>query len=88
VAACAVVGRPDERLGEVPVAFVQRADGGEGSDDALAADLRRRCETELARYKVPVEFVFVDAFPRNAMGKIVKRALREGATDRAGPESA
>jgi acyl-CoA synthetase (AMP-forming)/AMP-acid ligase II len=79
VAACAVVGRPDERLGEVPVAFVQRAEGAAGSDEALADALRACCEAELARYKVPAAFVFVDAFPRNAMGKIVKRALRERA---------
>ncbi|HKJ24540.1 MAG TPA: AMP-binding protein [Myxococcota bacterium] len=79
VAACAVVARPDDRLGEVPVAFVQRAAGADAADDALAGALAERCRAELADYKVPVAFHFVDAFPRNAMGKIVKRELRERA---------
>jgi acyl-CoA synthetase (AMP-forming)/AMP-acid ligase II len=77
VAACAVVARPDERLGEVPVAFVQRTAGAAEDDDALAAALADRCRAELAAWKTPVAFHFVDDFPRNAMGKIVKRALRE-----------
>ena len=38
-------------------------------------ELRAHCATELARYKVPEEFRFVDRLPRNAMGKVVKREL-------------
>lgn len=72
VAACAVVGRPDERLGERVVAFVQAAPGGAPS----AAELTARCRAELARYKVPEEFVFVDTMPRTPMGKIRKPELR------------
>jgi acyl-CoA synthetase (AMP-forming)/AMP-acid ligase II len=68
VAACAVVGRPDERLGEVVVAHVQVA-AGETLD---AEALRAHCAERLARYKVPQEFVFVDDFPRTPMGKIRK----------------
>ena len=73
VAACAVVGRPDDRLGERVVAFVQPVDGATLDID----ELRAHCSANLARYKVPEEFHVVDAFERNAMGKIVKAGLRE-----------
>ena len=72
VAACAVLGRPDERLGERVVAFVQLAPGA----SATASELAERCRAELARYKVPEEFFFVDALPRTPMGKIRKPDLR------------
>lgn len=73
VAACAVVGRPDDRLGERVVAFVQPAEGATLDLEAL----RAHCAANLARYKVPEEFHVVEAFERNAMGKIVKAGLRE-----------
>jgi long-chain acyl-CoA synthetase len=73
VAACAVLGVPDERLGERVVAAVQIADGaGEVSE----TEMRDLCAASLARYKVPEKFHFVDKVPRNSMGKIVKRELR------------
>lgn len=78
VAACAVVGRPDERLGEVAVAFVQPATGAQA--DALLARLQARCRENLARYKAPEAWIVVDAMPRNAMGKIVKGDLRKRLT--------
>jgi long-chain acyl-CoA synthetase len=71
VAACAVVGRPDPRLGERVVAFVQLAAAGR----ATAEELRNHCATRLARYKVPEEIRFVDDFPRTAMNKIRKGDL-------------
>jgi acyl-CoA synthetase (AMP-forming)/AMP-acid ligase II len=71
VAACAVVGVPDERLGERVVAAIQPEPGAPTDAEAL----RAHCEADLARYKVPERFVFVDAFPRNSMGKIVRRDL-------------
>ncbi len=65
----AVVGAPDDRLGEVPVAFVV-------SDAALDADaLEEHCRAELAPYKVPVRFVALDALPRNEVGKVLTREL-------------
>ena len=71
VAACAVVGIPDERLGERVGAAVVVADGG-----SLSADqLRAHCAASLARYKVPEMFLFVDDLPRNAMGKVIKRLV-------------
>ncbi len=75
---CAVVGRPDERLGETVVAFVEYENGASASAD----ELRSFCLESLARYKTPVAFheVGANGFPRNAMGKIQKRALRASLT--------
>ncbi len=67
----AVVGAPDERLGEVGKAFVVRRDGGPDAD-AVIAYARER----LANFKVPREVVFVDALPRNLSGKVLKTELR------------
>jgi acyl-coenzyme A synthetase/AMP-(fatty) acid ligase len=63
----AVVGRPDDRLGEVPVAFVV----GDAPDDAMEA----ACRAELAPYKVPVAYHHLDALPRNEVGKLLRRQL-------------
>jgi long-chain acyl-CoA synthetase len=71
VAASAVFGRPDTRLGQRVVAAVQLAAGASAGAEQLAAFARER----LARYKVPEEIVLVAALPRNAMGKVVKREL-------------
>jgi acyl-CoA synthetase (AMP-forming)/AMP-acid ligase II len=79
VQACAVVGAPDERLGERTVAFVQPASPELGGE-RLLADLRQACRQELAKYKVPDAWVEVADFPRNAMGKIVLATLRRQAT--------
>ena len=68
----AVIGRPDERWGEVPVAFVALREGA-----AVTADeLIEHCRGELAKYKVPKAVTFVDALPRNPSGKVLKRELR------------
>jgi acyl-CoA synthetase (AMP-forming)/AMP-acid ligase II len=71
VAACAVLGVPDERLGERVVAVVEPEPGAEVDDGAV----RAHCEANLAKYKVPERFVVVDTFPRNAMGKIIRKDL-------------
>jgi fatty-acyl-CoA synthase len=68
----AVVGRPDARWGEVPVAFVALRQGAEATPDALIA----HCQAQLARFKVPKEVTFVEALPRNPSGKVLKRELR------------
>jgi acyl-CoA synthetase (AMP-forming)/AMP-acid ligase II len=69
----AVVGRPHERWGEVPVAFVVlNADASTTPDELIA-----HCQGQLAKYKVPKAVFFVDALPRNPSGKILKRDLRE-----------
>jgi fatty-acyl-CoA synthase len=69
----AVVGRPDQRWGEVPVAFVVLRPGA----TATVAELIERCQTQLARFKVPKDITFVDELPRNPSGKVLKRELRE-----------
>jgi long-chain acyl-CoA synthetase len=71
VAACAVVGIPDERLGERVAAAVVVAEGATVTGDQL----RTHCAASLARYKVPEVILFVDDLPRNAMGKVVKRLV-------------
>jgi len=74
VAACAVVGRPDARLGEQVVAFVQAAPGADPAP--LQAELEALCRENLARYKAPEDWIFVSDMPRNAMSKIVKATLK------------
>jgi acyl-CoA synthetase (AMP-forming)/AMP-acid ligase II len=68
----AVVGEPDERWGEVPVAFVVRRPGAEVDADQL----REFCLGRLAKFKVPRRVEFIDALPRNPSGKVLKRELR------------
>jgi fatty-acyl-CoA synthase len=68
----AVVGVPDPTWGETGVAFVVPG-APAPSGEALVAFLEER----LARYKIPRRFVFVDALPRTAYGKVVKGELRE-----------
>lgn len=74
---CAVVGVPDERWGEATTAFLVL------KDSANAAEVCRRvqelCQSSLADYKRPKAFRFLDALPRNANGKVLKRDLRETA---------
>jgi fatty-acyl-CoA synthase len=70
----AVVGRPDDRWGEVPVAFVVLRDDTTVTGDTLLA----HCNSQLARFKVPKAIVFLDELPRNPSGKVLKRELRAG----------
>jgi acyl-CoA synthetase (AMP-forming)/AMP-acid ligase II len=70
VAAVAVVGAPDTRLGEIGVAFVVARQPIDG--DELVAWCRER----IANYKVPRRVHFVDALPVNASGKVTKFELR------------
>ena len=68
----AVVGVPDERLGEVGKAYVVLAD----PDATSADDVIAFCRERLANFKVPRMVEFVDALPRNLSGKVLKTALR------------
>ena len=70
----AVVGRPDEKWGEVPVAYVVL----KPTTTASADELVEHCRSQLARFKVPKDVVFVDVLPRNPSGKVLKRELRAG----------
>ncbi len=69
----AVVGIPDLRKGEHPVAFVAPQEGSVLEEKSVLQFVRRR----LADYKVPREVRFMAALPRNATGKILKTALRQ-----------
>ncbi|MGB3274158.1 MAG: AMP-binding protein [Xanthobacteraceae bacterium] len=75
VADAGVVGRPDPKWQEVAVAYVMLRPGCSGDADVLKAHVAR----ELARFKVPREFVFVDELPRTALGKVQHFVLRRGA---------
>ncbi len=72
VVEAAVVGRADEKLDEVAVAFVRAA----GHEPGLAERLVARCRTALSDFKVPREVYVVDELPRSTMNKINKMALR------------
>ena len=74
IAESAVVGMPDERMGEVGKAFVVARPGASVNSDEVIAFARER----LANYKVPRSVEVVDALPRNASGKVLKFALRDG----------
>ena len=74
VVECAVVAQPDERWGEVPVAFVTVRPGG----SVTGSELREHCRERLAHFKCPARFVFSD-LPKTATGKIVKTELRDRA---------
>jgi len=69
----AVIGVPDERLGEVGRAFLVARPGSELDEESLITYSRKH----LANFKVPRSVRFVDALPRNAGGKVLKRQLRE-----------
>ena len=68
-----VVGLPDERWGHIVAAAVILREGASSSQEALLAFCRER----LAAYKVPKRLRFVEGLPRNAAGKLLRRALRE-----------
>ena len=77
VSEAAVVAAPDERWGEVPVAFITAAGGGEPDVEALQAFARER----LAKFKVPRRIVILDELPKTGTGKIQKFVLREQAAE-------
>jgi long-chain acyl-CoA synthetase len=68
----AVVGQPDPRKGEHPVAFVVPGDGVKLNEKSILQYVR----SKLADYKVPRRVGFLPALPRNATGKILKTVLR------------
>jgi len=73
VAEAAVVGRPDAEYGEEVVAFVVLKPG----EAATAGDVIGFCRDQLAKYKVPKEVHFLDALPKNQVGKVLRRQLRQ-----------
>jgi acyl-CoA synthetase (AMP-forming)/AMP-acid ligase II len=80
----AVVGVPDDRLGEVPVAFVVRSAGSEVSP----SELEDFCRSRLANFKRPRGWHFVDQLPVNSAGKVSKIDLRrDAATEQMTPDA-
>ncbi|MGC5026424.1 class I adenylate-forming enzyme family protein [Tsukamurella sp. DT100] len=69
----AVIGRPHEVLGEVPVAYVSLREGATVTAGELLDGLRG----ELAKVKVPVDLILLDEIPKNPVGKIDKPTLRQ-----------
>lgn len=74
VAGCAVVGRPDERVGERPVAFVELEPSAVGH--ITAPDIEAWCRSKMARFKLP-EVQIIGQLPKSANGKVLKDALKE-----------
>lgn len=68
VTEAAVVARPDTVRGEVPIAYVVAA-------GVTAGELEELCRQNLASFKLPREFIFIEKLPRNAMGKVQKHLL-------------
>jgi len=69
----AVIGVPDERMGEEIMAVIALKEGAVANE----AEIVRLCEQNLARYKKSRYVAFIDALPKNASGKMLKRELRE-----------
>ncbi len=74
VAEAAVIGRPDDKLGEEVVAVVALKKGADGTVEELKA----YCKEHLAAYKYPREVRIVDELPKGPTGKILKKELRTG----------
>ncbi|OPG16340.1 long-chain-fatty-acid--CoA ligase [Ferroacidibacillus organovorans] len=68
----AVIGVPDDAYGEVPIAFVVP-----GSDTLSQEDVKVFCAAHLAKYKQPARVVFIKELPKNTVGKIMRRDLRQ-----------
>ena len=68
-----VIGVPDERRGEVPLAFVAPAEG----QTLQEKELLQFIQSKLAAYKTPKQIIFMPALPKNATGKILKTELRK-----------
>ena len=73
VTECAVIGRKDAKWGEVPIGVIVTAEG----NGVTADELHEHMVGQLARFKLPKEYLFVDSLPKNAMGKIQHFLVRE-----------
>ncbi len=73
IAEVAVIGVPDEKWGEIPIAVI----ASESSSELNIDDLIDFCRSKMARYKVPKHFRFIEELPRNAAGKVNKVVLKD-----------
>ena len=76
IADAAVIGLPDDEAGEIPAAYVVLKQG----QDATAADIQQFVADKVASYKQIRKVTFIDAIPKSASGKILRRVLRDQAT--------
>lgn len=74
VSASAVIGKVDEKSGEVPVAYIELNEEAESLDEA---GLKKHMKAHLANYKIPKQILVIEALPKNATGKVLKRVLKE-----------
>ena len=79
-----VIGVPDERYGEELMAWVVLRPGGEVGED----ELREFCRGQIAHYKIPRYFKFVDGYPMTVTGKVQKFKMRELAVSELGLDRA
>jgi 2-aminobenzoate-CoA ligase len=82
VADAGVVGIPDPVMGQKTKAFVVLKEGTTASDD-LKKELIEHCKGKIAVYKLPRDIEFVDAMPRTAVGKLLRRMLRQREIEKA-----
>ena len=75
-----VVGVPDEKYGEEAMAYIILKKGVSITEDEMMDYIKAR----LARHKVPKYIEFVDSFPMNAAGKVLKYKMREMAKEKYG----
>jgi acyl-CoA synthetase (AMP-forming)/AMP-acid ligase II len=75
VADAAVIGVPDDEAGEIPAAYVVLRAG----EEATADEVRSFIAEQVANYKQIRKLTFVDAIPKSASGKILRRVLRDEA---------
>ena len=76
VAVSAVVGMPDEKSGEVPVAYLELEEGISHENFDMSG-LKKYLKEHLANYKIPRQIQLIDELPKNATGKVLKRVLKE-----------
>jgi long-chain acyl-CoA synthetase len=74
VASSAVIGIADEHSGEIPIAYIELEEDMPSIDES---ELKKYLRENLAAYKVPKKIYFIDALPKNATGKVLKRKLKE-----------
>ena len=79
-----VIGLPDPKYGEEIMAWVRVKPG----EQVTAEELQAFCKGQIAHYKVPRYFKFVDAFPMTVTGKIQKFQMRQQSTEELGLQSA
>jgi long-chain acyl-CoA synthetase len=75
----AVIGIPDEYRGETVKAFISLTEKAKAIEDkeGLKQDILKHCKNELATFKIPKDIEIIDEIPKNAVGKILRRQLRD-----------